>query len=355
MSIRKVRVRRGRWAWQARVMINGRRRSVLRASQAEAKAAEADLLSGLGRERTDEAARLERPASFREALRFYAVDLEQRGKGPDTVARARQVETAIRETVPGLLDRPVSALTTGDLYLFKTARDRAGIRPGTINRDLRVVRALLNQVRPEFRFPGAAFAKEDHTRVRLLTPEQEAAVFTVMREPVRSMARLAALTLMRLSEVRLLRREQVDLAHGLLVLPRTKTAPRQVQLSSAATSILRDAITAHDRAWVFPNPDGAAYSRVHVSRVFRAAAQKIGLVDFHFHDLRHHGATVALNAGFSGQVVKDLGGWKSEAMLRRYAALTDETLKLAAEAVAAHGTGQRLRLVKRTPVRARGA
>ena len=82
--------------------------------------------------------------------------------------------------------------------------------------------------------------------------------------------------------------------------------------------------------------------------MFRAAARKVGLVDFHFHDLRHHGATVALNAGFSGQVVKDLGGWKSETMLRRYAALTDETLKLAAEAVAAHGQGQRLRLVRRS-------
>jgi integrase len=68
--------------------------------------------------------------------------------------------------------------------------------------------------------------------------------------------------------------------------------------------------------------------------------------DVNSHDLRHQRATVALNASFSGQVVKDLSGWNSEAMSRRYAALTDETLKLTAEAVAAHGTGQRLRLVK---------
>jgi hypothetical protein len=34
-------------------------------------------------------------------------------------------------------------------------------------------------------------------------------------------------------------------------------------------------------------------------------------------------------------------------MLGRYAALTDETLNLAAEAVAGHGQGRRLRLVKR--------
>jgi hypothetical protein len=41
-------------------------------------------------------------------------------------------------------------------------------------------------------------------------------------------------------------------------------------------------------------------------------------------------------------VVKDLGGWKSEAMMRRYAALTSETLRAAAEAVAAHGAPARL-------------
>ena len=44
----------------------------------------------------------------------------------------------------------------------------------------------------------------------------------------------------------------------------------------------------------------------------------------------------------SGQIVKDLGGWKSEAMMRRYASLTSETLRVAAEAVAAHGAPARL-------------
>ncbi len=102
MSVRKVRIRRGRWAWQARVMIEGRRKSVLRPTQAEAKSAEADLLRDLRRERAEDVTRLERPGSLREALRFYALDIEQRGKGPDTVGRAKQVETAIRETVPGL-------------------------------------------------------------------------------------------------------------------------------------------------------------------------------------------------------------------------------------------------------------
>jgi len=42
---------------------------------------------------------------------------------------------------------------------------------------------------------------------------------------------------------------------------------------------------------------------------------------------------MALNAGFTAPVVMALGGWKSEAMMRRYAAVTDQTLRAAAEAV----------------------
>ncbi len=48
---------------------------------------------------------------------------------------------------------------------------------------------------------------------------------------------------------------------------------------------------------------------------------------------RHHGATMALNRGFTAPIVMALGGWKTERMMRRYAAVTDRTLRAAAEAV----------------------
>ena len=48
---------------------------------------------------------------------------------------------------------------------------------------------------------------------------------------------------------------------------------------------------------------------------------------------------MALNAGFTAPIVTALGGWKSERMMRRYAAVTDETLRRAAEAVARNGHG----------------
>ena len=86
--------------------------------------------------------------------------------------------------------------------------------------------------------------------------------------------------------------------------------------------------------WAFPNADGRPYSRNLVSKKFRLAARGAGLRDFHFHDLRHDGATRALNAGVTAPILMQLGGWKTERMMRRYAAVTDKTLRAAAEAVA---------------------
>ena len=118
-----------------------------------------------------------------------------------------------------------------------------------------------------------------------------------------------------------------------MLLPRAKAGARPVVLSQDAWKILQRQLEGHDKAWVFPSPDGAPYSRLHVSRVFRKAARGAGLKDFHFHDLRHHGATMALNAGFTAPIVMALGGWKTEKMMRRYAAVTDQTLRAAAEAI----------------------
>lgn len=263
------------------------------------------------------------------------------------MSRARQVVPAIAKTVPWLLDQPLGTFDLAEaMYTFKAARAAKGISATTTNRDLGVLRTLLRRTHPEVAFPSKAFEKEDNTRVRSLEPDQQTEVFGRMPEPHRSLARLACLTLMRLSEVRLLRRDQVHLEQHYLELNRPgqkKTKARQVRLSSAARAILVHAL-AGDSVWAFPNPDGVPYSSVHVSRVWRKAARASGLRDFTFHDLRHHGAMVLLNAGASTQTVKDAGGWNSEAMMRRYATITDRTLGDAMEAIAAYGQGTPLKL-----------
>lgn len=342
MAIRKIK-NHGKWVWQARVAYRGLRRSAFRASKDEARQAESDLLAAL----KAEAARVEqheqRPATLRHLLEFYALDMRARGKGEESVGRVDYTRRSVEAVTPEILDKAVSAIGDADVFAFRNGRARAGTKPSTINRDLRTLRAALKKGRPEYRFPGGAFFKEDETRVRWLRPEEELLVLEPMPSPFREIAKLAALTLMRQGELRGLRREDVHLEQGVIMLPKAKAGARPVILSAAARKILAGQLEGQTSEYVFPGPDGRPYSREQVGKVFRRAARAAGLRDFRFHDLRHHGATMALNKGFTAPIVMQLGGWKSEKMMRRYAAVTDETLRAAAEAVSGSESWQHAR------------
>lgn len=340
----------GRKVWWVRVVYRGLNASRVCATREAAKDAESELRAAL-RRKLDQAEQSGlAPATVKQLFEAYVADLEARGKGPETIGRAAQTATTVEAVCPELLSRPVGAIRDADIFAFRVAMTREGRRvvetvagervvrrgpakPSTINRDLRTLRAMLKKARPEYRFPGGAFFPEDETRVRWLRPEEEILALEPMRSPFREMAKLAALTLMRLSEIRLLRREQVHLEQGVVLLPQAKAGARPVILSDAARKIVQHQLEGHGREWVFPNADGWPWSRHYVSHVFRKAARGAGLKDFRFHDLRHHGATMALNKGYTAPIVMALGGWKTERMMRRYAAVTDQTLRAAAEAV----------------------
>jgi integrase len=349
MSVRRIK-NHGKWVWQARVAFQGRRRAAFRPSREEARQAEAELLRDLKAEATNAETAAAKPATLRQLLELYTLDMQARGKGEESVGRVDYTRKVIEAVTPELLEKPVSAIGDADVFAFRNKRAREGTlvydridgqkvprriptRPSTINRDLRTLRAALKKARPEYRFPGGAFFKEDETRVRWLRPEEELLVLEPMASPFREIAKLAALTLMRMTEIRLLRREDVHLEQGVILLPKAKAGARPVILSAAAQKILRGQLDAHDGDLVFQGPHGRPYSREQIGKVFRRAARAAGLKDFHFHDLRHHGATMALNRKFTAPIVMALGGWKTERMMRRYAAVTDTTLRAAAEAV----------------------
>jgi integrase len=98
--------------------------------------------------------------------------------------------------------------------------------------------------------------------VRWLRPEEELLVLEPMPSPFRAIATLAALTLMRMTEIRTLRREAVHLEQGVVMLPRAKAGARPVILSAAAPKVLQAQLEAHPGGeLVFPGPHGRPYSR----------------------------------------------------------------------------------------------
>jgi integrase len=69
--------------------------------------------------------------------------------------------------------------------------------------------------------------------------------------------------------------------------------------------------------------------RDHLRSAWERAVDRVKLVDFHFHDLRHTFASWAVQRGASLQEVKDLLGHHSLAMTLRYGHLAPEHLRIA--------------------------
>ena len=289
-----------------------------------ARLAESELLAALQAEAGAAETAARAPATVAAVLDGYVENLRLRGKSSETLSAVRAAKTAVARACPDLLAKPVSLVDVADFYRFRTAGERAGCAASTVNRNVGTLRTALKAVRPEFKMPSDLLRKEPE-RVRMLQPEEELLLDT-MRPPFRQIAKIAALTLMRLSEIRRLRREQVRLGDGVILLPETKTGPGTVILSTAAQEILREALATSPSEWIFPSPSGGSYTRGAVSRVFKRAVRQAGLEDFHFHDLRHHGAMRALNAGLSPAVVMGLGRWEDHKTMRRYAKVADRVL-----------------------------
>lgn len=84
------------------------------------------------------------------------------------------------------------------------------------------------------------------------------------------------------------------------------------------------------------------------TKAWKKALRRAGISDFRWHDLRHNWASWHVQAGTPLHVLQELGGWETEAMVKRYAHLAPEhlaehTQRISGSAPNLHQT--RLRLV----------
>lgn len=98
MAVRRIR-NHGRWVWQARVAHRGFRRSAFRESRDGARAAQAELLRELKAEADQAEQAAARPATLRQLLEYYALDMAARGKGEERVGRVDYTSPAESQKV----------------------------------------------------------------------------------------------------------------------------------------------------------------------------------------------------------------------------------------------------------------
>lgn len=208
---------------------------------------------------------------------------------------------------------------------------------GTVNRIMAVLRAILNLARDEWELISATprvkllKAKE---RTRFLTPEEAGQLVEALPKRIRPMVLFALATGLRQANVLNLEWSEINIQRRWLAIPGHKMKngdPFGAPLNEAAISILAKQGRKHPR-WVFPvKRDGDfAPMRAIDSAMWKRACGKAGIDDFTFHDLRHTWASWHLQTGTHPHALRELGGWKDDAMVKRYAHLAKEHLASAA-------------------------
>lgn len=275
--------------------------------------------------------------------------------------KARTVEsyrTYAEKTCEAFGDKYLSAIGTNDVARYLDQLRRGAYKRGetpipfsvaTVNRyknflsgvftdalDRDLIKA--HPMRGRKRFKNR---KENNLRVRSLTAFEEGRLLEFSPAWFAPMVRFALATALRRGEILKLRWQDVDREHRRLWLRDTKAGEDQtVPLNRTSEAILDSlaprVIDGKVSPLVFPDPStGNEMDRCDVDYAMRSTVQKAGLVDLHFHDLRHTAGTRAYAATKDIKAVQKLLRHSSLTVTLRYVHEAEEDVQAAVDALEA--------------------
>jgi integrase len=165
-------------------------------------------------------------------------------------------------------------------------------------------------------------------RIRWLPLDEANGLIEAAGEHLRPLVIFLLYTGARVGEALWLDWRNVDLVRGHVTFPKTKNGEaRGVPLHTRVVAALAN--LPHREGEVFRRPDGKPYERpkhindtsagTRIKRAFNGAVARAGIKDFHPHDCRHTWATWHYAQSRDLGALMRLGGWKSMAMVMRYA------------------------------------
>ncbi|MDR3410761.1 MAG: site-specific integrase [Formivibrio sp.] len=204
----------------------------------------------------------------------------------------------------------------------------------TTNRYLALVRSVLIRARDEWEWidkaPKVRLFKESASRERSLTREQAGKLLDELPEHQREVVLFALATGLRQNNVLKLEWSQINLEqrHAWIHAAQSKNRhPIAIPLNDTAFAVLLRQKGKHQtRVFMFlGEPLNSANTRA-----WQKALKRAGIENFRWHDLRHTWATWQRQAGTPTHELQRLGGWRTGAMVERYAHLAPDHLAVAA-------------------------
>lgn len=230
-------------------------------------------------------------------------------------------------------DKMLDEITLDVIDSIRAAKLKEAAK-STTNRYLALVRAILLRAKDEWEWidktPKIRLFKETASRERSLTREQAGRLLDELPEHQRDVVLFALATGLRQSNVLRLEWSQVNLEqrHAWIHAWQSKNRrPIAIPLNDTAFAVLLRQKGKHlARVFTFQGkPLNSANTRAWKQALIRA-----GITDFRWHDLRHTWATWQRQAGTPTHELQRLGGWRTGAMVERYAHLAPEQLAVAA-------------------------
>ena len=151
------------------------------------------------------------------------------------------------------------------------------------------------------------------------------------------MIRLLLYTGARKREILDLRWEEIDWERQVIILPARRSKSKRVHpipLSDAAVELLKGFPRHGELPWVFVNPK-TGKPPVSIFYAWDSIRKKLGLEEVRLHDLRHSYASFLVNAGRSLYEVQKILGHHDPKVTMRYAHLSPQAMREAANTVAA--------------------
>jgi len=245
--------------------------------------------------------------------------------------------------IPSLGRRQVAAVTSGEIARLHVSMKST---PIMANRVLFLLSTLFNLaerwgVRKEGENPCKHVQRfRERRRERFLSGEEIARLGRALSEIEAeedsnhagiAAIRLLALTGARRGEILSLRWDHIDLEHGMLRLPDSKTGQKVILIDERAATILQS--LPRSSPWVFPSPKKPDSPVHEIRKTWERVLERAAITGIRLHDLRHTHASVAAGAGLSLPMIGGLLGHRRSATTERYAHLVDDDKREAARVV----------------------
>jgi len=270
--------------------------------------------------------------------------LEEHGKKVERRTVTEYERLLRRHAVPALGDRPIDTI---DRAAVAKLHHSLAATPRQANLLLSVLSKLMGWAAKRGLLPSEANPcrgidrYKENRRERFLSAAELSSLGEALRDAEREKTfspyaiaaiRLLLLTGARLSEILTLKWDYVDPDNRHLRLPRSKTGPKSIYLTTAVADILQALPRMKGNPFVIVGDMVGAHF-VNLQKPWDRIRARAGLDDVRLHDLRHSYASVGATSGLSLLFVGKLLGHTQASTTQRYAHLAENPVRQAGERI----------------------